>query len=113
MTSNTVHVHVLYILFVLEAGWYDHLLPCGCRHAPSCRYLDDIPHQVGELSAALVLSTHPHARISVDASAAVSCEGVMAYVSVDDVPGSNVTGGWGGGGMCVYVYMCTRACISG
>jgi len=56
------------------------------------RYLDDIPHIEGELYAALVMSTHAHANISVDASKAVQMEGVRAFICVDDVPGQNDTG---------------------
>ena len=39
-----------------------------------------------------MLSTHAHANITVDYSAALSMEGVVDYVCVDDVPGSNVIG---------------------
>jgi len=56
------------------------------------RYLDDIPRIEGELYAALVMSTHAHANISVDASKAVQMEGVRAFICVDDVPGQNDTG---------------------
>ena len=57
--------------------------------------MDDIPHIQGELYAGLVLSSHAHARITVDASRALQMEGVKGFVSAKDVPGSNITGGWG------------------
>ncbi len=53
-------------------------------------YLDDIPQVPGALEAALVLSPHPHARIrSIDLSAALAAEGVIAAVTAQDVPGKN------------------------
>lgn len=55
-------------------------------------YTDDIPKQDGELYAGLVLSTHAHAKISVDWSPALSVAGVQDCVTVNDVCGSNVTG---------------------
>lgn len=55
-------------------------------------YTDDLPRQDGELYAGFVMSTHAHAKISVDWSHALSMEGVRGYVTVDDVPGSNMTG---------------------
>ena len=55
-------------------------------------YVDDIPQYEVELHAGLVLSTHTHAKICVDWSAALSVAGVQGYVSAEDVPGSNVTG---------------------
>ena len=55
--------------------------------------MDDIPRIQGELYAALVLSTHTHANITIDYSDAVKMEGVKGYVGVEDVPGSNCTGG--------------------
>ena len=54
--------------------------------------MDDIPPTEGELYAGLVLSTHPHANITVDWSEAVKLLGVKGYVGVADVPGSNATG---------------------
>ena len=54
--------------------------------------MDDIPPTEGELYAGLVLSTHPHANITVDWSEAVKLPGVKGYVGVADVPGSNATG---------------------
>ena len=68
----------------------------------TCRYLDDLPALEGELYAGLVLSTHAHANITVDYSAALSMEGVVDYVCVDDVPGSNVIG----------TYICMRSVSS-
>lgn len=56
------------------------------------RYVDDIPQQEGELHAGLVMSTHAHAKISVDWSPALSVDGVHGYVTAEDVPGSNRTG---------------------
>lgn len=56
------------------------------------RYTDDIPHYEGEMYAGLVLSTHAHANITVDFSDAVKMDGVLGYVGVADVPGSNSTG---------------------
>lgn len=56
------------------------------------RYTDDIPHIEGELYAALVMSTRPHAKITVDYSEAVKMQGVSAYVGAQDVPGSNLIG---------------------
>ncbi|XP_064390120.1 xanthine dehydrogenase/oxidase-like isoform X2 [Halichondria panicea] len=58
------------------------------------RYMDDIPPTEGELYAGLVLSTHPHANITVNWSEAVKLPGVKGYVGVADVPGSNATGPW-------------------
>ena len=56
------------------------------------RYTDDMPAQEGELYAGLVMSTHAHAKISVDWSVALQVDGVRDYVTVEDVPGSNTTG---------------------
>lgn len=56
------------------------------------RYTDDIPKQEGELYAGLVMSTHAHAKISVDWSPAICVEGVQGYVAVEDVSGSNAAG---------------------
>ncbi len=53
-------------------------------------YIDDIPQVPGALEAALVLSPHPHARIkSIDLSAALAAEGVVAAVTAQDIPGRN------------------------
>ena len=57
-----------------------------------CRYTEDIPHVEGELYASLVMSTQPHAKITVDYSEAVKMQGVRAYVGAQDVPGSNLIG---------------------
>ena len=59
-----------------------------------CRYTDDIPHIEGELYAGLVMSTQPHAKITVDYSEAVKIQGVRAYVGAQDVPGSNLIGSY-------------------
>lgn len=55
-------------------------------------YTDDIPRQEGELYAGLVMSTHAYAKISIDWSQALQSDGVEGCVSVEDVPGSNITG---------------------
>lgn len=53
-------------------------------------YLDDIPSVPGTLETALVLSPHPHARIrSIDLSAALAADGVVAAVTAADIPGKN------------------------
>ncbi|XP_012285981.1 xanthine dehydrogenase [Orussus abietinus] len=50
-------------------------------------YCDDIPHVVGELYLALVLSTRAHAKIvKVDPSKALTLEGVVAFFDAKDVP---------------------------
>ncbi len=61
-------------------------------YPPLHRYMDDIPPTQGELYAGLVLSTHPHANITVDWTEAVKLPGVKGYVGVADVPGSNARG---------------------
>lgn len=63
------------------------------------RYIDDIPHVEGELYGAVVLSTHSHAKITVDASLAEKMDGVRAFISVGDITGSNITGN-----RCVHVH---------
>ena len=55
-------------------------------------YTDDIPKQEGELYAGLVISTHAHAKITVDWSLILHLDEVHGYVAVEDVPASNVTG---------------------
>lgn len=59
------------------------------------RYTDDIPAQEGELYAGFVMSTHAHAKISVDWSIALQADGVQDYVTAEDVPGLNTTGLFG------------------
>lgn len=55
------------------------------------QYLDDIPKQANELYGALVLSAKPHAKIlNIDASSALEMEGVEDFVSLRDLPGSNI-----------------------
>ena len=61
-------------------------------HTCNCRYLDDLPALEGELYAGLVLSRHSHASITVDYSAALAMEGVVDYVGIKDLPGSNMIG---------------------
>ena len=56
------------------------------------RYTDDMPKHERELFAGLVLSTHSHAKFSVDWSPALSVNGVWGYITAQDVPGSNITG---------------------
>ncbi|MDO6507657.1 xanthine dehydrogenase molybdopterin binding subunit [Colwellia sp. 4_MG-2023] len=51
-------------------------------------YVDDRPSLRGELHAAVGQSTHAHANIlSIDLSAVKKAEGVVAVITVDDVPG--------------------------
>ncbi|MEW5315300.1 MAG: hypothetical protein WDW38_006740 [Sanguina aurantia] len=57
------------------------------------QYTDDIKLSSDALSAALVTSTRPHARLlSVDATAALALPGVVGYYSWKDVPGDNHIG---------------------
>lgn len=50
-------------------------------------YCDDIPRFSNELYLALVLSTKAHARIlKIDATEALSIEGVEAFYSAKDIP---------------------------
>lgn len=77
-----------YVLFLHVFGYS----PGALSLSPIPRYTDDIPHYENELYAALVLSTHAHANITVDTSKALAMEGVRAVVGVEDVPGSNITG---------------------
>ena len=51
-----------------------------------------MPRIEGELYGALVLSTHSHAKITVDASSAEKMAGVKAFVSIGDVPAVNEIG---------------------
>ncbi len=52
------------------------------------RYIDDLPEPEGLLHAAVGHSQHAHARIvSMDLSAVRSYPGVVAVITVDDVPG--------------------------
>jgi xanthine dehydrogenase large subunit len=59
------------------------------RHVTgSARYIDDLPEPEGLLHAALHLSDRVHARIrSIDVSAARAVPGVVAVITVADVPG--------------------------
>ncbi|KAJ9119598.1 hypothetical protein QFC22_003307 [Naganishia vaughanmartiniae] len=55
------------------------------------QYLDDIPKQANELYGALVLSAKPHAKIlDIDPKVALEMEGVADFVSLADLPGSNI-----------------------
>lgn len=57
------------------------------------KYTDDIPLVRGEMYAALVLSSEPHARIlSIDTSAAEAHPGFGGYWDARDVPGHNDIG---------------------
>ncbi|KAL8590330.1 hypothetical protein ACOMHN_006446 [Nucella lapillus] len=59
-------------------------------------YVDDIPFLQGELYMGLVLSTQAHARlVEVDPGPALAMEGVVDFVSQEDVPGKKT---WGSGG---------------
>ena len=56
-------------------------------------YIDDLPVVPGTLHAALVLSPHPHARISrIDLSRALASPGVAAAIVAGDIPGKNDIG---------------------
>ena len=56
-------------------------------------YTDDIPELHGTLHAALGLSSSPHARIAaVDLEAVRASEGVVAVLTVKDIPGTNDCG---------------------
>nr|GAT58891.1 xanthine dehydrogenase/oxidase [Mycena chlorophos] len=60
-------------------------------------YVDDMPKIGNEVYGALVLSTRAHAKIlSVDPSAALEMEGIVAWVSHNDLP--NERANWWGGG---------------
>lgn len=57
--------------------------------AGTARYIDDLPEPEGLLHAALHLSDRTHARIlKVDVSAAQAVPGVVAVITVADVPGN-------------------------
>ncbi|MEW5306011.1 MAG: hypothetical protein WDW36_008516 [Sanguina aurantia] len=57
------------------------------------QYVDDLKLSADALSAVLVTSTRPHARLlSVDATAALALPGVVGYYCAKDVPGSNIIG---------------------
>jgi xanthine dehydrogenase large subunit len=56
-------------------------------------YIDDMPGVPGTLHGALVLSPHPHARISrIDLSRALASPGVVAAMVASDIPGKNDIG---------------------
>jgi xanthine dehydrogenase large subunit len=56
--------------------------------AGTARYIDDLPEPEGLLHAALHLSERTHAKIlNIDLTAALALPGVMAAITVDDVPG--------------------------
>jgi xanthine dehydrogenase/oxidase len=55
------------------------------------QYCDDIPRQHNELIGALVFSQKPHAKIlSIDSEVALEMDGVHDFVTVKDLPGSNI-----------------------
>ena len=59
----------------------------------SAVYVDDMAELAGTLHAALVLSSHAHARIdSVDLTDALRCDGVVAILGAGDIPGRNDCG---------------------
>lgn len=62
----------------------------AAKHAAgTARFIDDLPEPEGLLHAALHLSDRTHARIlSIDLSAAVALPGVIAAITVRDVPGN-------------------------
>jgi len=56
-------------------------------------YIDDLPAVPGTLHGSLVLSPHPHARISrIDLSRALASLGVVAAIVASDIPGKNDIG---------------------
>lgn len=56
-------------------------------------YTDDLPPYSNELYGALVLSQRAHAKVLiVDATQALACPGVEAFISAADVPGCNSIG---------------------
>ncbi len=56
-------------------------------------YVDDLPAPPGLLHAAVYGSPVAHGRIrSLDLSRALSCEGVVAVLTADDIPGANQVG---------------------
>ena len=56
-------------------------------------YIDDLPVVPGTLHAALVLSPHPHARISrIDLARALASPGVVTAIVASDIPGKNDIG---------------------
>ena len=55
------------------------------------QYCDDLPKQHNELIGALVFSQKPHAKLkSIDAEAALEMDGVHDFVTIKDLPGSNI-----------------------
>ena len=54
--------------------------------------MDDLPLYQNELYAGLVMSTHAHAKITIDTNAALQMEGVKTVVTASDVPGKNLIG---------------------
>ncbi|KZE33201.1 xanthine dehydrogenase molybdenum binding subunit apoprotein [Crenobacter luteus] len=56
-------------------------------------YTDDIPQREGTLHAAIGISTRAHAKIkAMDLSAVKAAEGVIAVITLDDVPGDKYLG---------------------
>jgi len=56
------------------------------------KYLDDIPKMAHELQGGLVLSSRPHAKITLDIEKAKSLKGAIDVFYYKDVPGSNKYG---------------------
>lgn len=53
-------------------------------------YIDDMPELPGTLHAVLITSPVAHGRLkNIDASAALTMDGVATFVSADDIPGHN------------------------
>ncbi|PXF47901.1 Xanthine dehydrogenase [Gracilariopsis chorda] len=68
-------------------------LSAALQVSGEAKYLDDIPRFDGELQAALVLSSEPHARIvAIDYSDAEKIPGVYEIIDVKNVKGSNLIG---------------------
>jgi len=57
------------------------------------RFVDDVPEPAGTLAAAVGLADRAHARLRrIDLEAVRRCDGVVAVVTADDVPGTNDAG---------------------
>lgn len=68
-------------------------LSAALQVSGEAKYIDDIPRFDGELQAALVLSSEPHARIlEVDYSDAEKIPGVYEIIDVKNVKGRNLIG---------------------
>lgn len=68
-------------------------LSAALQVSGEAKYLDDVPAIEGELQAALVMSTEPHARLlKVDLEEAGRMPGVIKVVTLSDLKGENVFG---------------------